>query len=291
MKKLLLILPLLIIGAGCSGEKEAIGGSGMIEATEVLVSSETGGRIEQLNFDEGTELTKGDTLLIVDPSRLQLDKNSAEARLKVSQTRLESTYLARDLAQTTLDYAATELERQKKMLSDGTSTQQIFDKTNNQFETAQINLKNSLASINTIKAEIEATEAEIAKIDRVLKDCYPLAPISGVVSKKYCDRGELLSQGKSIAKIIDESDIWVKVYLPAADFSQVKLGTEVKVDTEFEKAFTGKIIWTAQEAEFTPKNVQTKKSRANLVYAVKVKITDNDGTLKVGMPVYVTIGE
>lgn len=291
MKKLLLFLPLLIMITGCSSDDTAIGGSGLIEATEVLVSAETSGQIEKLNFDEGSELNLGDTMLIVDPSRLELEKNTAFARLKVSKTRLESSYLAKKLAQETVAYASTELARQNKMLSDGTTTQQQFDKINHESEVAEINLKNADATISTLKAEIESIETEIAKIDRALEDCYPLAPLTGVVSKKYIDRGELLAPGKSIAKIIDPTDLWVKVYLPAVDFSQVKLGTTVKIDTEFDKMFSGTIIWTTEEAEFTPKNVQTKKSRANLVYAVKVKITDNDGTLKVGMPVYVTIGE
>lgn len=291
MKKLLLFLPLLILIAGCSNNDEAIGGSGLIESTEVLVAAETGGQVELLNFDEGYDVKAGDTLLVVDTTRLKLDKKSAMARLNVSETRLESARLAKNLAQETLDYAAIELARQKKMLTDGTTTQQQFDKINHDYVVAGINLKNATASISTLNAEIEATKAEIAKIDRALEDCFPIAPITGIVAKKYIEQGELLAPGKSIAKIIDTTDLWVKVYLPAADFSQVKLGTKAKVDTEFEKSFNGTIIWTSEEAEFTPKNVQTKKSRANLVYAVKVKINDNDGTLKVGMPVYVTIGE
>lgn len=292
MKIMIIPMILLLLSiTGCSNDDTAIGGSGLIEATEVLVSAETSGRIEKLNFDEGMDLNSGDTMLVIDPSRLELEKRSALAKLEVAKSKLVSGNLAEKSARETVEFLKNELDRQNKMITDGASTQQSFDKISHEYDLAEINLSNAAASIKTIKAEIISIEAEIAKIDRMLKDCYPLSPIRGIVSKKYVDRGELVVTGKSIAKIIDQSDIWVKIYLTAEDFSKVKIGDKAKIDTEFDKVFNGTIIWTSEEAEFTPKNVQTKKSRSNLMYAVKAKITDNDGSLKVGMPVYVTLGE
>ncbi|MEW5995642.1 MAG: HlyD family efflux transporter periplasmic adaptor subunit, partial [Candidatus Zixiibacteriota bacterium] len=132
-------------------------------------------------------------------------------------------------------------------------------------------------------------DADIDRLDRRLQDCYPIAPITGIVTDKYVETGELLTPGRPMAKISRLDTLWVKVYLPAADFARAKVGDPVVVDTESGgRQYAGAVVWTSEEAEFTPKNVQTRKSRANLVYAVKVRVPNSDGLLKIGMPVFVS---
>ena len=281
-----------ILLSGCGTEEEVVGGSGLIEATDVIVSAETAGRIETLLFDEGTELQVGDTLVHIDTTRLALELVSAEAGRNVADAKLVTAKLNLQKAQEAEQYARSELDRVTRLLKTKTASQQQYDKLAHTHKETLIARDAAKAAIATIKAEIAKINADMNRIKRQLEDCYPTAPISGRVTEKYVETGELLAPGRPIAKIAKLDTVEVKVYLPAGDFAGVKTGDNAKVDTESGgEIYSGTVVWTSDEAEFTPKNVQTKKSRADLVYAVKVQIPNTDGKLKIGMPVFVTIGE
>ncbi len=286
------LLLLAVFFSGCSKEEEVVGGSGLIETTEVIVSAETTGRIESLLFDEGTELLVGDTLVHIDTTRLALELASALAGRNVADERLVTAQLNLQKAREAEQYARSELDRVTRLLKSKTASQQQYDKLAHTHKETLIARDAAKAAIATIKAEITKINADINRIKRQLEDCYPTAPIAGRVTEKYVEIGELLAPGRPIAKIAKMDTVEVKVYLPAGDFAGVKTGDHARVDTESGgEIYSGTVVWTSDEAEFTPKNVQTKKSRADLVYAVKVQIPNRDGTLKVGMPVFVTIGE
>jgi HlyD family secretion protein len=141
-----------------------------------------------------------------------------------------------------------------------------------------------------ISAQIEKVDADLNRLNRQLQDCYPISPVGGTVTETLVETGETVASGKGLAKIANLQMVWVKLYLPADLFSSVKVADKAAVSTEVsDKKYDGEVIWTSSEAEFTPKNVQTQKSRANLVYAVKVQIKNSDGFLKIGMPVFVTL--
>jgi HlyD family secretion protein len=278
--------------AGCDNGNGQNGGSGLLEADEVIVSAETSGRVLSIAFGEGSEVGKGDTLLVIDPSRLELQLASAEAGKKVAQAQLESVRVQLAKAEEAEEYAQNERDRVAKLLNSGTATQKQMDQVEFELTQAGLSRETARASIGTVEAELTRIQADINRIVRELTDCYLMAPIDGIVTETYIETGELLSPGKAAMKTSQLRSLWVKVYLPAGNFANVKIGDTAVIDTETGgRQYEGEVVWTSEEAEFTPKNVQTEKSRANLVYAVKVRVDNTDGSLKIGMPVYVKIGE
>lgn len=284
----LLVLAALLIGCG-DGDKIA-GGSGFIESDEVMVSAETAGRILQRNFSEGSVVNVGDTLAIIDPTRIQLDIASMTAARQSTVASLATARLAVTKAQETEKFAKSESERVARLLKSGSATQKQMDQLNYESTQATVARQTAEANVAVIQAQLEKVDADLNRLKRQLQDCYPLSPIGGTVTEALVEMGEIVAAGKGLAKVANLQNLWVKVYLPSEQFASVKVGEKAKVSTEAgDKSYLGEVIWTSDEAEFTPKNVQTEKSRANLVYAVKVKIANSDGLLKIGMPVFVTL--
>jgi HlyD family secretion protein len=289
--------PLILITAaglfsliGCGKDKALPGGSGLIETAESVVSAETSGRVVQHRFGEGTTVNQGDTLVVIDPSNLELELTSAMAGLDVLKAQLASARVQVKQATAAEDFARTEFDRVDRLVKSGTATARQHDQAEFELNNAALARQTAEAQVRTTEASIVKTESDIARLERRLKDCYPLAPVGGVVTEKFIEPGELLSPGKSIARIARIDTVTVKVYLTTEKFAKVKLGDRAKVSTESGgQEYQGTVIWTTDEAEFTPKNVQTEEARADLVYAVKVAIANPDRTLKVGMPVFVTL--
>jgi HlyD family secretion protein len=275
---------------GCGEDDGAIGGSGLLEADEVIVSAETTGRVESIRFIEGSQIEEGDTLLMIDPSRLALELESALAGQQVAQAGLQTANLQLEKARESERFVGAEHDRIASLVKSGTATQKQLDQLEHEYTMAELGRRTARASITAIEADLTKIEANINRIRRQLRDCYPVAPIKGTVTKKLVEKGELLVPGKPIAKISRLDTLWVKVYLPTADFADIKVGDKATVDTEGGgKKYPGEVVWTSEEAEFTPKNVQTRKSRTNLIYAAKVRVANDDGYLKIGMPVFVSI--
>lgn len=286
----LTLLTIATLLAGCGQSDKTAGGSGFIESDEVLVSAETGGRIIQRNFSEGSVIKEGDTLALIDPTRVQLDIASMTAARHSTAASLETARLAVTKARETERYAKSESDRVARLLKSGSATQKQMDQLSYESTQATVARQTAEANVNVIQSQLEKVDADLNRLNRQLQDCYPLSPIGGTVTEALVEMGEMVAPGKGLAKIANLQNLWVKVYLPSEQFSTVKAGEKAKVSTEAgEKSYEGEVIWTSDEAEFTPKNVQTEKSRANLVYAVKVRITNSDGLLKIGMPVFVTL--
>ena len=276
--------------AGCAGDITSSGGSGFIEADEVLVSAEIGGRVLHRNFSEGSNITAGDTLALIDPSRIQLDIASMNAARQSAVASLEAARLAVTRARETEKFATSESDRIARLLKSGSATQKQMDQLSYEATQATVARRSAETNVTMIQAQIEKVDADVNRLNRQLQDCYPVSPVSGTVTEALVETGETVAPGKGLAKIANLQVVWVKLYLPAEQFSGVKVGVRATVSTEVaEKTYDGEVTWTSSEAEFTPKNVQTEKSRANLVYAVKVQIATPDGFLKIGMPVYASL--
>lgn len=292
MKLLLMGLLILTIAlAGCADDDALPAGSGMIEATEVTISAQASGQVQKLNFSEGSVVAEGDTLLIIDPTKVELELASARAGREVTQTRLEAARLQLRDARETESYLQTELGRVERLVAANTGTQRQLDEIRHRHTQARIAVNTAQAAIASTNAELSRIDADIARILRQFQDAYPVSPVEGTVTEKYVSLGELLSPGRPIARIAQLDSVWVRIYLPAADFAQVKLGDPATVDTEADSSFAGTVTWMADAAEFTPKNVQTRKARADLVFAVEISLANSQNRLKVGQPVYVTIGQ
>jgi HlyD family secretion protein len=277
--------------AGCADDDGVINGSGLIETKEVLVSAETSGRVAQRFFDSGTELQTGDTLALIDTTRLALQMSAAVAQQTAAEANLSAARVKLTQAKETEAFAGKEFARVRKLLASGTATERQFDQVEHELTSAKLARQLAEAQIETIRADLDRITVERDRIRREQQDCHPVSPMTGVVTEDYVEAGELLSPGRPILKIARLDTVWVKVYLPAGDFANVTLGDNATVDTESDLGtFTGTVIWTSEQAEFTPKNVQTKSARADLVYAVKISIPNPNRSLKVGMPVFVTVG-
>jgi HlyD family secretion protein len=243
-----------------------------------------------MSFSEGTQVSAGDTLLVIDTTNLQLQLNAATAGLAAMRQELETARVRVKQARESQQYAKRERDRIARLYKSGTATERTFDEVEHQYQQAVLATEAAAASLKTLQARIEKTQADIALIEKQLADCHPAAPFSGRVTEEFVEVGELLAPGRPIAKVSRLDTLWVKVYMDAGDFASVRLGEAATVDTESGgKTYAGTVVWASDEAEFTPKNVQTKDARANLVYAVKVEVANSDNRLKIGMPVYVTV--
>jgi HlyD family secretion protein len=281
---------LLALSVGCSNNDHEPAGSGLIETDEVVVSAEVAGRVTARFFDEGTELARGDVLLSIDSTRTVLQIDAADASIAAAQANLETAVSRLAQAKESESFARSELDRVSRLLAGGSASQRQYDTAKFEHDSAVKTRQTAEAQIASVRAEIERMRAERARLERELADATPRSPIAGTVLEKYVEAGELLAPGRPIAMIANIDTVYVKVYLNAGAFAGIRLGQKAVVDTESGgRTFPGTVVWTSDEAEFTPKNVQTKESRAGLVYAVKVSVPNPDRTLKVGMPVYVTI--
>ncbi len=285
----LLALPLVLLA--CSDKNGTIGGSGLIEATEITISSQVVGNSEILHYDEGDTVGIGDTLAVIDTVNTILALDQADAAYKAAESKKNMAAIAIDQAEQNFSLAEKEFNRINALITSGSANQQQYDQGENAFNQADLNRKQARATLTAAKAEMSRIEAQKALLIQQLSDCFPTAPHSGTITAKYIDAGELVTLGKAIYKIGVLDSVWVKVYLPPADLTKIQLGGEASVDPEDGRTqpLKGTVTWISSEAEFTPKNVQTREARADLVYAVKITIPNSGGELKVGMPVSVTI--
>jgi membrane fusion protein YbhG len=282
---------ILLLLLSCGGKTLTPGGSGLIEATEVIVSAETGGQLKALYFDEGDPIKQGDTIAVIDTITVLLHLRDAEALKQAAETGVHSATLGIEQAEFNYDLAKKEYERVGALIKSGSANQQQYDQVETAFQQAGLARKQASAAHAAAQADLARTLAAIDLLRKQWNDCFPLAPRSGTIVDKYIESGELVTPGKQLVKISQLDTVWVKLYLPPEDLTKVKLGGSATIDPEDgqNRTLEGRITWISDAAEFTPKNVQTKEARADLVYAVKITIPNPNGTLKIGMPVAVEI--
>jgi len=285
----LIILSFLLIS--CSAEDTVPGGSGLVEATEVIVSAETGGRLIHLYFEEGDNIAPGDTVALIDTTIVSLRLKQAEASLRAVEAKRATAMIQVEQAALDDSLAQKEFKRISRLIESGSVNQQQYDQAQNAADKAALARQAAKVALKAAEAEKARIEAEIGLLGQQLADCRPLSPSSGKVLTTYMEAGELAAPGKPLLKIGRLDTVWVKIYLPPDDLTEIKLGNRAEIDPEDgrEQPLKGTVTWISSEAEFTPKNVQTREARANLVYAVKVTIPNSEETLKIGMPVSVTI--
>lgn len=288
MKRSTMYLLLLIL-AGCS-RSESFDATGTFEATEVTVSAEASGRILAFNVNEGDRIEQGQTVGTIDTvqlylQKMQLERQIASVRSNRPDISKQVTALQEQIAQ-----QETERTRVKRLLDDGAATTKQLDDIdallkilNGQLEATLSTLRNNTASIDENSSSIEL---QIAQVEDRLAKCRIVSPVTGTVLAKYAETGELASTGRPLMKVADLDHIYLRAYFTSEQLAALQLGQEVTVTADFgadeQYEYPGHIIWIASESEFTPKNIQTRNTRANLVYAVKIAV-ENDGRLKIGL--------
>ena len=288
MKKVIYIA-MALLAISCTKEAE-FDAQGTFEATEVVVSSEATGRILNFDIEEGMAIAANQTVGTIDSLQLHLQRKQLVAQqsaLLASRPDMKKQVAA---LREQIAKQKTELRRVENMLRDGAATQKQKDDIEAQIKILEGQLEAQLSTLDkntsTINGNSVVLEAQIAALDDRISKCRIISPVGGTVLVKYAEAGELASAGKPLMKIADLKNIYLRAYFTSDQLANVKLGDEVKVVADFGGTerydYTGRIAWISSESEFTPKTIQTKDSRANLVYAVKIAV-ENDGRLKIGL--------
>jgi len=290
--------------AACNGNGNEFDASGTFEADETIVSSELGGKLLSFKVEEGMHLTKDSVIGSVDATTISLQQEQVEASInalnqKTSSPAAQVKLLQDQLSvqQTTLDNLLHERTRIENLVKADAATRKQLDDIKFQVDAAkkqmevtkqQINVrKNDIATQNrSILSEAGPLRKRVAQLEDQAHRANIVNPVTGTVLTKYAEAGEVTSAGKALYKIADLSKLNLRAYVTGVQLPTIKLGQEVRVlidqGEKGYKEYPGTIVWISDKAEFTPKTIQTKEERANLVYAMKVKVK-NDGFLKIGM--------
>lgn len=277
----------LAVSCGTETEFDA---QGSFEATEVVVSAEAAGRILRFDVEEGMTVEAGEVIGEIDSLQLELQRRQLQAQqaaLLASRPdiRAQAAALREQIAK-----QEQELERVRNLLRDGAATPKQRDDIEAQLRILQSQLTATLSTLSkstvTIDGNAAVVEAQIAALDDRIARCRITSPIAGVVLAKYAEAGELAVVGKPLLKVADMEHLYLRAYFTSQQLASIRVGDRVTVTADFggdeRYDYEGRIAWLSPESEFTPKTIQTRDSRANLVYAVKIAVR-NDGRLKIGL--------
>jgi HlyD family secretion protein len=271
---------------GCSERHaEGFAGSGTLEATEVTVAAQTPGQILRLARDEGDAVAAGDTLARIDVEKLVLQRRQMLASIDEIQANRGPLAEAVIQARENLENLEKSYRRIAGLFEKGTATQQQYDDASTRYRLAQSQLESAKSQEKLLGAREETVRASIAVLDRQIHDGAVISPLSGILVEKYVEPGELVPVNGAICKIADTKRYWLKIYAGERDLGRFTVGETVTVRVDaYDTDLTGVVSWVSPEAEFTPKNIETRDARAELVYAVKVSIEEPPSVLKIGMP-------
>ena len=288
MKPILLFSLALALSA-CSGNKNDFDATGAFESTEIIVSSEANGKIMELNLQEGDRLEAGAVLGYVDSMQLYLRKKQLEAGLRSVDIRKPDIRKQIASLEQQIAVARSEQQRMENLVKAKAGNQKQVDDLVNNIKVLQKQLDAQYSTLHKTTsgadAEAESIVYQIMQLDDQLQKSRIVNPQSGTVLVKYAEPGEVTAAGKPLYKIADTDLLYLRAYPTAEQLTQLKLGPRVRVLADFgekgQKEYPGTITWISEKSEFTPKGIQTKNERANLVYAVKIAVR-NDGYLKIG---------
>lgn len=281
---------LVLLAASCVEGNKAYDASGVFESTEVTVSAEGNGKILSLDLQEGDRLEAGQIVGCIDTVQLHLSEVQLEAsRRAVGSGRLD---ISRQIAalESQIGKQRQELDRFTKLEKAGASNRKQVEDIQAQIETLERQLAAQEESLNSsnrnVSGQADALEAQIEQIRDRIRKCVITSPVAGTVLAKYSEAGEFAALGRALFKVADIDNIRLRAYITADQLTTLKLGQQVSVfadqGSSGRKEYAGTLIWISDKAEFTPKTIQTRDERANLVYAVKIAV-ENDGLIKLGM--------
>ena len=302
---------------GCSRDRGAtdLVAAGHVEGTEVRISSEIGGKLVSFPLLEGDKVAKGQEVARIDPQDVQLalagaraqrEEAAAELALKRAGARKEEIAEAEanvEAARGEMEAAVKDLERLERLLDEGVVTAKARDDAQARRDVAAGRLEAAKARLAALRAgsrreEIEAArsrvaaaDARVAQLEENAGDTVVTSAVAGVLTEKVAEEGEQVASGETLAVVTDLAHAWLNVYVGELDLGRLRLGQTVSVVTDDGKTRPGRITFIASEAEFTPKNVQTRDERVKLVYRVKVGLDNADGFYKPGMPAEARLGE
>ncbi|MCP4313926.1 MAG: HlyD family efflux transporter periplasmic adaptor subunit [Bacteroidetes bacterium] len=279
---LLVFIPLL----SCNNDEEQVDAYGNFEAIEVMVSAETSGLILEFPFREGDRLKEGqvvasvDTIqLVLQREQLQSGKASLGARIKTLEAQVKASRVQ-------LENLEREKKRIDKLVEGGAATSKQQDDIDGQIELLKAQIVATKSQKTSVYAERSTLEIQILQVDDRIRKSSLKSPGDGVILTKYKEKGELATPGQPLYKMANMDELILRAYISGNQLSSVNAGVSVTVQFDVAEGVektSGTVSWVSQRAEFTPKIIQTREERVNLVYAIKV-LVPNDGSLKIGMP-------
>ena len=287
MKIYLPLIAGLFLSAACDSSDYGYDATGIFEATEITVSAKAQGEIVALVCQEGDEVEAGATLGVIDTTMLSLQKRALLANQSATVTRrLDVSSQVASLNQQRANLTL-EKERFTTLQRNGAATQKQVDEFAYQISVIDKQIdaltEQVSASNRSIGEQASAIEQQVMIIRKQIDDCVLRSPVSGTILDKYAEQGEYAAPGRPILKIADLRNMTLRAYVTAAQYNALKLGQKVAVSIDGrDTPYEGVVTWISAKAEFTPKTIQTKDERQNLVYAVKIRVR-NDGMIKIGM--------
>lgn len=288
MKKTILFSIILVTLASCQN-KEKYDATGIFEANTVTVSSETNGKLVSFAIEEGDSIINGQQVGLVDTIMLALQQKQLLSQQLATEKSSPDIAAQAAALRSQIAHQQNECDRIARLLADGAATQKQSDDANAQLRTLRGQLEGLLSTLDKNRSSItesaSALQYQKEQIEEQIRKSIVAAPITGIVLQKYAEQGEYTTPGRPLFKMANLDDIYFRSYFTASQLAHIRIGQAVTVIADFggdeQYEYPGKIVWIAQESEFTPKSIQTQDSRANLVYAVKIAVK-NDGRLKLG---------
>ncbi len=271
----------------CGKVEKDFDANGHFETTEIHIYAENPGRLVYFSPESGTVLKKDQLVGLIDTTAFNLQKEQAKARIDAALVQIPGVAAQKNVVVKEIETMDFEINRISKLVKDGAATQKNLDDLVNKKKVAIARMNTFDHQIKSIRAETNVINSQIELIDNQIEHSKINAPIDGLVLERFASESELVAPGKILFSMaaVDEMDL--KAYVSGAQLSSIALGQSVTVRIDWEESdymeYQGIISWVSAEAEFTPKIIQTKEERVNLVYAIKIRVK-NDGKIKIGMP-------
>ncbi len=294
LKLLIPVLPLLF--TGCGDIDDDFDACGQIEAVDVIVSAESNGKIISLDVPEGSVLEQGECVGAIDSMQIYLQKMELADRKRNAASRIVDIDKQLAPQKSRLENLIVDKERYENLLAKDAGTQKQVDDIEFQIAVSKGEIEAQAQTYKNnnsgVESELAMYDVQIAQKEDMLRKCRIVSPVAGTVLTRYVEEGETVTSGKPIFRIANMNDVYVRAYFSTSQLAGLKTGSKVKVypddGSDRLKEYDGTVTWISEQAEFTPKNIQTRDDRADLVYAAKISVA-NDGYLKLGMYAYVKI--
>ncbi len=295
MKKMILMALISVLLFSCSSKDDVSDAYGNFESDEIIVSSEAMGVVSEINLEEGKSVKQNELIAIIDTVQLSLKREQLLASMNAINSKVQKISPQLDVLEKRKANLIREKNRFEKLLKENAATQKQVDDISGEMDVVEKQIEATLSSMTTqnsgLLSEREPLKIQIQQIEDQIKKCSIKSPINGIILSKFVNKGEFAVVGKPITKIADLNNMTLRVYISGSQLANVKIGQKVKVlfdkNEKENQNIEGEISWISEKAEFTPKIIQTKEERVNLVYAVKVSVK-NDGRIKIGMPGEIT---
>lgn len=282
-----LVAVVVLVIVACRSGKQA-DAYGNMEATEVVVGAQTTGALESFRAAEGVRLTAGEVVAIIDASSQQLQLQQAMAQRTASASRVDEVTKQMAVLESQVVIARRSYERMKRLFEAQAATAQQLDQAERDYRTLLAQIEAAQAQRRTASHDVASADARVAQIRDQVRKSEITNPLTGTVLSTYAKTGEFVQMGQPLYKIASLDTMELRAYVTEPQLTQIRIGQHVQVSVDVaargRRVVGGIVSWISAEAEFTPTPIETRDQRSNLVYAIKVRVPNTTGILKIGMP-------